>query len=375
MKSTTKKIVVIILASLSILACIFKGTQAIIQENTQADNALLSSSDSEQILSIAKSFYGDAVDEDKLNQIIENSNKINYKALAVAIVLDIILIILAARNPVNNRNSIAVFGIFSSFLTPTVLGFIMGILLMVVTIIPAYDKLYQKPIAPKIEPVNTCKTVAYIILFSVVYIFFYCGIFSMMFRWLNLADFMKSYSALVNAIMFSIMLLVVFLMLRKEIIRDVKLLFKNFSAYLNIISPVFLIGFLAQIVIGILIILITKTNASNQAAVTSMPLWFLIIFALIIGPAVEECFFRGFLRKFLRNNAVFVIISSLLFSVMHVIPYAFFAPLQWLFVLQYATIAVPISILYVKTNNLAATYLFHLCWNAVSLVATAIVLL
>ena len=104
MKSTTKKIVVIILASLSILACIFKGTQAIIQENTQADNALLSSSDSEQILSIAKSFYGDAVDEDKLNQIIENSNKINYKTLAVAIILDIILIILAARNPVNNRN-------------------------------------------------------------------------------------------------------------------------------------------------------------------------------------------------------------------------------------------------------------------------------
>ena len=272
MKSTTKKIVVIILASLSILACIFKGTQAIIQENTQADNALLSSSDSEQILSIAKSFYGDAIDEDKLNQIIENSNKINYKALAVAIVLDIILIILAARNPVNNRNSIAVFGIFSSFLTPTVLGFIMGILLMVVTIIPAYDKLYQKPIAPKIEPVNTCKTIAYIILFSIVYIFFYCGIFSMMFRWLNLTDFMKSYSTIVNAAMFSIMLLVVFLMLRKEIIRSVKLFFKNFSTYLNITAPVFIIGFIAQIVVGIILILITRTSPTNQTNVNGMPL-------------------------------------------------------------------------------------------------------
>ena len=375
MKSTTKKIVVIILASLSILACIFKGTQAIIQENTQANNALLSSSDSEQILSIAKSFYGDAVDEDKLNQIIENSNKINYKALAVAIVLDIILIILAARNPVNNRNSIAVFGIFSSFLTPTVLGFIMGILLMVVTIIPAYDKLYQKPIAPKIEPVNTCKTVAYIILFSVVYIFFYCGIFSMMFRWLNLADFMKSYSALVNAVMFSIMLLVVFLMLRKEIIRSVKLFFKNFSTYLNITAPVFIIGFIAQIVVGIILILITRTSPTNQTNVNGMPLWFLIIFAIIIGPAVEEGFFRGFLRKFVKNNIIFIIVSSILFSVMHVIPYAFFSPVQWIFALQYATIAVPISILYVKTNNLAATYLFHLCWNLTATLTTAIILL
>ena len=97
MKTTTKKILIIILASLSILACIFKGAQSLIQENTQADNAILSGSDREEILSIAKSFYGDAVDEEKLNQVIENSNKINYKTLAVAIVLDIILIILAAQ--------------------------------------------------------------------------------------------------------------------------------------------------------------------------------------------------------------------------------------------------------------------------------------
>lgn len=375
MKTSTKKIIIIILASLSILACIFKGTQAIIQENTQADNAILSGSDREEILSIAKTFYGDAVDEEKLNQVIENSNKINYKTLAVAVILDVILIILAVKNPVNNRNSIAVLGIFASFLTPTLIGLIMGVTLLVTALIPAYDKLYQKQTAPPIEPVNTCKTLAYIILFTIAYIFFYCGIFSLMFRWLNLTEFMANNSALINAVMFSLMFVIVFLMLRKEIIRDVKLLFKNFSTYLNIISPIFFIGFIAQIVIGILLILITKSNASNQAAVTSMPLWFLIIFALIIGPAVEECFFRGFLRKFLKNNVVFVLVSSLLFSVMHVIPYAFFNPIQWLFVLQYATIAVPISILYVKTNNLAATYLFHLCWNAVSLVATAIILL
>lgn len=375
MKSTTKKIVIILLASLSILACIFKGTQSLLQKNTQADNALLSSSDSEEILSIAKSFYGDAIDEEKFNQIIENSNKVNYKALAVAIFLDIILIILAVRNPVNNRNSIAVFGIFSSFLTPTVLGFIMGVLLMVTTIIPAYDKLYQKPIAPKIEPVNTCKTIAYIILFTIVYIFFYCGIFSMMFKWLNLTDFMKSYSALVNAVMFSVMLLVIFLMLRKEIIRSVKLFFKNFSTYLNITAPVFIIGFIAQIVVGIILILITRTSPTNQTNVNGMPLWFLIIFAIIIGPAVEEGFFRGFLRKFVKNNVAFIIVSSVLFSVMHVIPYAFFSPVQWIFALQYATIAVPISLIYVKTDNIAVSYFFHLCWNLTATLTTAIVLL
>ncbi len=375
MKTTTKRILFIILASLSILACIFKGAQSLVQENTQADNAILSGSDREEILSIAKAFYGDAIDEEKLNQAIENSNKINYKLLAVAIILDIILIILAARNPVNNRNSIAVLGIFSAFLTPTALGFIMGVLIPVVSLIPAYDTLYKKRIAPTIQPVSTCHVVAYIILFTIVYLFFYCGIFSLMFQWFNATEFMLQNSTWINAVMFSIMFILVFLMLRKEIIRDVKLFFKNFSTYLNIISPIFLIGFVAQIVIGIVLILITKTNASNQAVVTNMPLWFLIIFALLIGPAVEEGFFRGFLRKFLKNNSAFVIVSSLLFSVMHVIPYAFFNPVQWLFVLQYATIAVPISIVYVKTNNLATTYLFHLCWNAVSLVATAIVLL
>ncbi len=375
MKTTTKRILIIVLASLSILACIFKGAQSLIQDNTKADNAILSGSDREEILSIAKSFYGDAVDEEKLNQVLENSNKINYKTLVVAIVLDILLIILAARNPVNNRNSITVIGIFASFLTPTALGLMMGILLLVTTLIPAYDKLYQKQIAPTVEPVNTCKTLTYIILFTIVYIFFYCGIFSLMFKWFNATDFMLHNSTWVNAVMFSVMFIVIFLMLRKEIIRDVKLLFKNFSTYLNIISPIFLIGFIAQIVIGIFLILITKTNASNQTAVTSMPLWFLIIFGLILGPAVEEGFFRGFLRKFLKNNAAFVVVSSLLFSVMHVIPYAFFNPIQWLFVLQYATIAVPISLLYLKTNNIAVTYLFHLLWNSVSIITTALILI
>ena len=60
---------------------------------------------------------------------------------------------------------------------------------------------------------------------------------------------------------------------------------------------------------------------------------------------------------------------------MHVIPYAFFAPVQWLFILQYMTIAVPISLVYVKTENIAASYFFHLCWNSVSLLTMALVLM
>ena len=375
MKSTTKRIIFIVFASLSILACIFKGAQSLVKENTHADNAILSGSDREEILSIVKSFYGDAIDEEKLTQVIENSNKINYKTLAVAIFLDIIIIILAARNPVNNRNSILVLGIFSSFLTPTLVGFVMGIILVVASIMPAYDIVYQKQVIPKIEPVNTCKMLAYIILFTIVYIFFYCGIFSLMFKWLNLTEFMQQYSAIVNTVMFSIMFVVVFLMLRKEIIRDIKIFFKNFSTYLNILSPIYIIGFIAQIVVGIILILITRTSPANQSTVTSMPAWFLIIFAILIGPAVEEGFFRGFLRKFIKNNLAFIIISSLLFSIMHVIPYAFFAPVQWLFILQYMTIAVPISLVYVKTENIAASYFFHLCWNSVSLLTMALVLM
>jgi membrane protease YdiL (CAAX protease family) len=186
---------------------------------------------------------------------------------------------------------------------------------------------------------------------------------------------MQTYSILINAVMFSIMFLVIFLMLRKEIIRDIKLFFKNFSTYLNISTPIFILGFIAQILIGITLILITKTKPANQTSVTNMPIWFLIVFAIVIGPAVEEGFFRGFLGKFIKNKTTFIIVSSLLFSLMHVIPYAFFSPVQWVFVLQYAAVAVPISLVYAKTNNIATSYFFHLCWNSISLLTTAIALM
>ena len=373
MKSTTKKIIIIILASLSILACLFKGGQSIINETINKDNSA-DSAEREQVYSIVKSFYGDAIDEEKLNQILDNNTKTNYKMYSVAIILDIILIILAARDVVKNRNSIIIFGIFSAFLTPTLIGMVMGVTILVASFMPSYDKKYEKQIAPKVEEVNTCKPLPYIIIFSIIYIFFYYGIFSMMFKWLNLNDVMIQYSVLINSLMFSAMFLLVVLMLRKEIIRDIKLFFKNFTTYLNISTPVFLIGFILQLIVGVCLLLITRTTPSNQANVVSMPLWFLIIFAILIGPAVEEGFFRGFIRKFVKNNVAFVIISSLLFSIMHVIPFAFIYPIQWTFVLQYLTIAVPISLVYVKTNNLAVSYFFHLCWNSISILLAAIAL-
>ena len=375
MKSTTKQIIVIILASLSILACLFKGGQSIIKEMNPDPDPTIAGVEREEVTSFVKALYGDSIDDEKLESVLDNANKTNYKLLAVAIVLDIILIILAVRNIVNNRNSIIVFGLFSAMLTPSLLGYAMGITLLVISLMPSYDKQYQKQIAPTVEPVNTCKTIAYVILFSIVYIFFYCGIFSLIFKWLNLVEFMQTYSILINAVMFSIMFLVIFLMLRKEIIRDIKLFFKNFSTYLNISTPIFILGFIAQILIGITLILITKTKPANQASVTNMPIWFLIVFAIVIGPAVEEGFFRGFLGKFIKNKTTFIIVSSLLFSVMHVIPYAFFSPVQWVFVLQYAAVAVPISLVYAKTNNIATSYFFHLCWNSISLLTTAIALM
>ncbi len=334
MRATTKKIILILFACLYILSC---------------------------IIDISKS-------------IINPNSKIDYRALILIIFLNIILIILSLKNVTKNRNSIAVLGVFSAFIKDYKFSSLALLVIFLITIIPTHDQQYQKPIMPKAEPVNTCKTIFYIIFFSIVYIFFYCGLFSQSFVWLNLTQFAIDYSILINAVMFLIMLLVIFFTLKKEIIRDVKLFFKNFLNYFNTMTPVFLLSFITQIAVGLLVSLITKVDAANQINVNSMPAWFLIIFAVIIGPAVEEGFFRGFIRKFIKNDAVFIIVSSLLFSLMHVLPYAFFSPIQFLFIFQYATIAFPISYIYVKTNNLAASYFFHLCWNLITLLFSAMAL-
>lgn len=88
---------------------------------------------------------------------------------------------------------------------------------------------------------------------------------------------------------------------------------------------------------------------------------FMAIEAAVLAPVAEELIFRGILFSTLRNNFSFgfsALVSALLFAVLHD-HFTSFLPI--------AVLAVALSWLYEKTNNLSYSIILHSIYNSISL--------
>ena len=77
--------------------------------------------------------------------------------------------------------------------------------------------------------------------------------------------------------------------------------------------------------------------------------------------------FRGLLRKIFRNKYVFLIISSLIFGSMHVIP-ILTNPMQLLYLISYILSGLQFGYIYIKTDNIFASTVLHIFDNVLALV-------
>ena len=90
--------------------------------------------------------------------------------------------------------------------------------------------------------------------------------------------------------------------------------------------------------------------------VTSLPPWVMILFAVVIGPIVEELIFRRLIidRLSMHGDGFAVIVSAVAFGVFH----------QNLYQLFYATLlGVILGYLYVKTRNVIYPIILHVIFN------------
>ena len=85
------------------------------------------------------------------------------------------------------------------------------------------------------------------------------------------------------------------------------------------------------------------------------------IFAAIVGPVMEEIFFRGFMYNALRKYAgVFwsIMITSVMFSLLHA---------HWVGFLPILILGILLSYLYEKTGSLVPSFIVHIMHNLASL--------
>lgn len=155
----------------------------------------------------------------------------------------------------------------------------------------------------------------------------------------------------------------------KRLKRDFKAFKENFGTYMGYIFKWWgiMLG-LSIVAAGIRLLLGGDVETANQAGLNSMPLWYVGPLAMIWAPFVEEGIFRGGLRRFVKNDKVFVVLSALLFGLLHTVGSE--TGLYNIFIqsLQYMVMGGVMAHVYTKTNNICVNMGVHCVQNTFGVV-------
>ena len=106
-----------------------------------------------------------------------------------------------------------------------------------------------------------------------------------------------------------------------------------------------------------------NVNMNNQDTLTNLFINYKIITSLLIvlfGPLVEEMVFRYSFKTFIKNDILYLIISSLAFGIMHGVSVA---------TILYFLLGLGIGLVYLKINkNIVASTSVHMLNNLVALI-------
>lgn len=168
--------------------------------------------------------------------------------------------------------------------------------------------------------------------------------------------------------LFYIILLII--IYRKELIKDLKDFKINFKKYISKNLLIYLVGIALMGISNLILSKVTNQDLSGNEIIIrdyiqKFPLY-MIFSAIIYAPFVEEIIFRKSIRNLIRNKYVFVIASGLIFGFLHI------ASLndinEILYSIPYIIMGIDFAYIYYKTDNIFTTMAFHLCHNLVLLI-------
>lgn len=164
-----------------------------------------------------------------------------------------------------------------------------------------------------------------------------------------------------------VILIFLFLLFRKDLIKEFKLFKKNVSNNIDIGFKYWLLGLAGMMVSNIFITIIFQGGgASNEQQVQKMiqaaPL-FMILNAGLIAPINEEILFRKNFRNVFKNNIVFILVSGIFFGYLHVSGAT--SLLQWAYIIPYSSLGIGFAIMYSKTNSVFTSICMHMMHNTI----------
>ncbi len=211
-----------------------------------------------------------------------------------------------------------------------------------------------------IKNIKTKKIILFItillsfLLFEIIYLFI-----GIDFNNLSYSDNIKL--ILIKDVFFTMLLILLYFKYLKEKIKD---FFHNFKKYLSISFKDWLTGFMIMIISNIFINLFMTGLGENenevQQLISTLPI-IAFIMTTFFAPFVEEMIFRKSLQDCFKNKYLFMIISGLLFGLVHVLGST--NPYEYLLIIPYGALGFMFAHTLSKTDNIFCTIMMHMFHN------------
>lgn len=284
----------------------------------------------------------------------------------ISLILGVILLWLVIRNRISIKKGLAI-GLTIGSIVLGLNDIVMVMAVIALILIARTEKvrknseIEEKREITKLEPIKVTEKD---LLWVVVLILAYSTQFFIP-KFIESAGALLIFDILFNVLIF---LLVIYIF-KNRYIRDFKEFKKNFGSYIGYIFKWWAIMLGLSLIVGIIrIVLGGDTVTANQDALNSAPLWYVGPLAIIWAPVVEEAIFRGGIRRFVKNDILFIIISAVLFGLLHTIGTESGVYNIMIQSLQYAVMGGVMAYVYTKTNNIFVNMGIHCVQNTVGVI-------
>lgn len=182
-------------------------------------------------------------------------------------------------------------------------------------------------------------------------------------------DYIKNFWQMLGmyALIFILMISVYF----KQLKHDFKIFKEYFREYSSLVFKTWGKALVVTMIVSLILQIVTGVEKANnqinlQESFKTMPV-FIALLSTLYAPIAEELMFRGTIRKFIKNKKAFILVSGILFGLLHVIDDSKTLA-EFSYVIVYSVLGMYLSTLYVKTNNLCANIFMHFLQNTLSVI-------
>lgn len=326
-------------------------------------------------LDLIPSMYGSfPVDAQvRIKNLIENHGTLYYSILyIIPLLCNLGIIIISLKNKLSSKKGLLItFSSITLILFINLFSLILAIAQLVTCITITKDlaeNSKEKKQIPKIEYRKSNKKE---IIWAVILILVYFSQFGISQILLHVPSINLRISII--AAFYIICFIVAIFAFKDKLKQDLHLFKNNFKAYMKYIIPRFLIYYIFYFIISIICAIILKNGVSeNQKTLEQLPLYVSIPLAVVWAPIVEELVFRGAIGRFIKNNILFILISGIIFGLIHTFDEASIDKVIILGI-PYICCGIFLAFIYRKTNNIASSMLVHFINNAFASIISILV--